>query len=202
MWRGLVRCRRGTTWGGIGGFGVGLGRYSAGMRLIGRMIGVLVVVVVLVGGVGVRAEGGVVAEKDAVEIRAALQGMTDAWNAHDMKKFVSYMTEDVEWVNVVGMWWRGKAQVYKAHERLHETMFRNRGLKDSERVEMRGIAPGVVVVTSIVPADGFTDSQGKVYPAGKNALTEVFVHRDGRWLVVEGHNTPIDEVAGKHDPGK
>ena len=46
-----------------------------------------------------------VPEQDAVEIRAALKGMEEAWNRHDMKAFVSYMTDDVEWVNVVGMWW-------------------------------------------------------------------------------------------------
>ena len=27
-------------------------------------------------------------------------------------------------------------------------------------------------------------------------MTEVFVHPGGKWLVAEGHNTPIDEGAG------
>ena len=95
-----------------------------------------------------------VAEKDATEIHAALQGMQDAWNHHDMKAFVSYMTDDVEWVNVVGHWWKGKAQVFKAHDVLHKTMFKERALHDSTDVELRLIAPGVVLVTSTVPADG------------------------------------------------
>jgi hypothetical protein len=50
-----------------------------------------------------RAQAMTVPEKDAVEIRAELQGMQDAWNRHDMKAFVTCMSDDVEWVNVVGM---------------------------------------------------------------------------------------------------
>jgi uncharacterized protein (TIGR02246 family) len=148
------------------------------------------------------AQTSAVPAKDAAEINAALAGMQSAWNAHDMKAFVSYMTDDVEWVNVVGMHWVGKAQVYKAHARLHETMFKGRSLKDATDVTMRRIAPDAVVVTSIVPADGFTDSQGRVFPANRNVLTETFVLRDGHWLVAEGHNTIIDEQAILHDPGK
>ena len=48
-----------------------------------------------------RAQATTVPEKDATEIRAELQGMQDAWNRHDMKAFVSCMSDDVEWVNVV-----------------------------------------------------------------------------------------------------
>ena len=109
---------------------------------------------------------------------------------HDMTAFVSYMTDDVEWVNVVGMWWKGKAQVFKAHDRLHKTMFKDRILHDAQTVELRAVAPGVVIATSVIPADGYTDSRGTVFPADRNVLTEVFVHRDGKWLVATKGITP------------
>jgi uncharacterized protein (TIGR02246 family) len=143
-----------------------------------------------------------VPEKDAAEIHAALDGMQAAWNHHDMKAFVSYMTDDVEWVNVVGMWWKGKAQVFKAHDALHKTIFKDRTLHDAQTVELRAIAPGVVVATSVIPADGYTTLHGTIEPPDRNVLTEVFVHRDGKWLVAEGHNTTIVEAAMAHDPGK
>jgi uncharacterized protein (TIGR02246 family) len=143
-----------------------------------------------------------VEEKDAVEIKAALHGMQAAWNHHDMKAFVSYMTEDVEWVNVVGMWWRGKAQVFKAHDAMHKGMFKDRDLLDAETTELRRIAPGVVLVTQVIPTDGYTTPDGQVVPPNRNVLTEVFVHQDGRWLVAQGHNTVIEERAQAHDPGK
>jgi uncharacterized protein (TIGR02246 family) len=137
-----------------------------------------------------------------VEIQAALDGMEAAWNRHDMKTFVDYMTDDVEWVNVVGMWWKGKEQVFKAHDTLHKGMFKDRGVHKPNSVAMRTVAPGVVIVTSVIPADAYTTPGGRVEPANRNVLTETFVQREGRWLVVEGHNTVIVEEAQAHDPGK
>jgi uncharacterized protein (TIGR02246 family) len=141
-------------------------------------------------------------QTDAAQIHAALKGMDDAWNRHDMKAFVSYMSEDVEWVNVVGMWWKGKAQVYKAHEAFHQTIFKNRQLHEPESVELRLVAPDTVLATVIAIADGFTTPSGHVEPAGRGVLTEVFVRRDGRWLVVQGHNTTIVEEAQRSNPVK
>jgi uncharacterized protein (TIGR02246 family) len=154
----------------------------------------------LVGGAQAQTIG--VDAKDAKEINAALDGMQAAWNHHDMKAFVGYMTDDVEWVNVVGMWWRGKAQVFKAHEAFHKTIFKDRDLHNADTTELRQMAPGVVVVTQIVPADGYTSPSGTVVPPNKNILTTVFVRHGDKWLVSEGHNTVIDERAAAHDPGK
>jgi uncharacterized protein (TIGR02246 family) len=143
-----------------------------------------------------------VPEKDATEIRAALQGMQDAWNRHDMKAFVGYMTEDVEWVNVRGSWWRGKDEVYKQHQWLHETIFKTRQLHDPEKLELRSVAPGVVIATSMMMADAFTTPDGHAEPASLNALTEVFVRRDGRWLVANGHNTVVVPPGPPRGTGK
>jgi uncharacterized protein (TIGR02246 family) len=163
---------------------------------------VAMAMVVILGGTTVSEAQTAVTGKDSVEIHTALEGMQAAWNHHDMKLFVSYMTDDVEWVNVVGMWWRGKAQVYKAHDALHKTMFKDRELHAPQSTAMRRIAPGVVVVTSVVPADAYKTPDGQVTPANRNVLTEIFVHRNGRWLVAEGHNTVIVEEAQAHDPGR
>ncbi|MGI4756353.1 MAG: SgcJ/EcaC family oxidoreductase [Janthinobacterium lividum] len=141
-----------------------------------------------------------VSEKDAAEIRAAISGLDRAWNTHDMKAYVSYMTEDANWVNVVGMWWKGKDQVYRAHEAFHRTIFKNRQLHEPETVSLRSITPDVVIATIIQTADGFTTPDGHTEPAGRAALTEVYVRREGKWLLTEGHNTTIVEAAQRSNP--
>ena len=138
----------------------------------------------------------------STQIRAALKGMDDAWNRHDMKAFVSYMADDVEWVNVVGMWWKGKTQVSQAHEAFHQTIFKNRQVHEPESIEQKQIGPDCVLVTMIARADGFTTPSGHVEPAGRSVLTEVFVKRDGKWLLVQGHNTTIVEDAQRSNPVK
>lgn len=143
-----------------------------------------------------------IAAEDAAGIHATLDGIQAAWNHHDMKAFVSYMTDDVEWVNVVGMCWRGKAQVFLAHDRMHKTTFKDRQWHDAESTELRQVAPGTVIVTQAVPMDGFPMPDGSPALPNRNMLTLVLVHRSGRWLIAEGHNTVIDPQAAAHDPGK
>jgi len=139
---------------------------------------------------------------DEAQIRAALHGMDDAWNHHDMQAFVSYMTDDVEWVNVVGMWWKGKDQVYRAHQAFHQTIFKERQIYPADTIELKQVAPGTVLVTLVQRADGFTTPTGHVEPTGRCVLTEVFVHRDNRWLLVQGHNTTLVEEAQRSNPIK
>ena len=141
-------------------------------------------------------------EQDAAQIRAALKGMDDAWNRHDMQAFVSYMADDAEWVNVVRMRWKGKEQVYRAHQAFHQTIFKNRQLHEPESTELRPVAPDCVVAMIVQAADGFTTPSGHVEPPGRGVLTVVFINRNGTWLVVQGHNTTVVEEAQRSNPVK
>jgi uncharacterized protein (TIGR02246 family) len=139
-------------------------------------------------------------EEDATQIHAALEGMDDAWNRHDMTAFVSHAADDVEWVNIVGMWWKGKAQVYKALNSFHKTMFKDRQVHEPQGTQLKMVAPNCVVANFIQTIDGFTSPSGQVMPAGRSVLTEVFVKRNGRWLLVRAQNTTIDEQALHFNP--
>jgi hypothetical protein len=69
-------------------------------------------------------------------------------------------------------------------------------------IGLRAVAPGVVVATTVAWADGFTTPAGHVEPPSRNVLTQVFVRRDGRWLVTDGHNTTVVEEAQRSNPVK
>ena len=143
-----------------------------------------------------------ISDGDATQIHAALKGMDDAWNRHDMAAFVSYAAEDVEWVNIVGMWWKGKEQVYKALNAFHQTMFKDRQVHEPQSTQLRMIAPNCVVANFIQTIDGFTTPSGQFLPAGRSVLTEVFVKHNGKWLLVQAQNTTIDEEALRFNPVK
>src|SRR3982751_7128989 len=56
---------------------------------------------------------------DESAVRALVSEFANTWNRHDMKAMHELDTEDVEWVNVMGHHWRGKAAVYKGHDTIH-----------------------------------------------------------------------------------
>ena len=60
---------------------------------------------------------------DESAVRTIVSEFANTWNRHDMKAMHELDTEDVEWINVTGNYWRGKAAVYKGHDTIHRTIF-------------------------------------------------------------------------------
>ena len=138
-------------------------------------------------------------EKSAVE--KTLAGFTHAWNVHDMDALASLVTEDADWVNVVGMHWRGKADIVKAHKAFHAVMFRAVSMHEID-CQITEIAPGVVVAFATSRVDDYSTPDGRRIVDPHTRTTWVLIEQDGRWLVRSAHNTTIDPVAARHDPSK
>ena len=144
-----------------------------------------------------------VAADDAAAIRALLDKRRDAWNRHDMDAFVADLMPDIEWINVVGMRWKGRDTVLRAHAALHRGMMAHSRMLPPELVEMREIAPNVVIVTQINRLDGVAPRpDGKPYPNDGNLITMVFVKSRGGWQIAHVRNGHIDKQAAAHDPAK
>ena len=62
---------------------------------------------------------------DESAVRSLVNEFANTWNRHDMKAMHELDTDDVEWINVTGNDWRGKATVYKGHDTIHRTIFAN-----------------------------------------------------------------------------
>lgn len=136
---------------------------------------------------------------DEQAVRGVVSAYETAWNRHDMAEFGRLFTEDAEWVNIVGMWWRGRADVQKAHQAFHEVMFRDVPLHFTD-VAVRTVAPGVAVAIGTIQMGDYTTPGGHTVRDTRDRMTLVMVQRDGRWKIVSGHNTVIDPVAARHDP--
>lgn len=55
---------------------------------------------------------------------ALAQAWMDAWNAHDMDAAARLVTSEVEFVNVAGLWLRGREEFLELHRRIHATQMR------------------------------------------------------------------------------
>ncbi len=139
------------------------------------------------------------ATEDRKGVEATLDGMIATWNRHDMDGFGALLTEDCEWVNVVGAYWPTKAAIMKALRVYHATMFKDVGQHETSR-SVSEIAPGVAIGIVTFTMDDYKTPDGRVMRGVENRLTYIMVKQDGRWLVRSGHNTTIDPIAVAHDP--
>ncbi len=137
--------------------------------------------------------------EDKAGITAVVQAFERIWNEHQIHKLESIFTQDAEWVNIVGMWWRGRAQIINALHTFHQSMFRNHNMR-LVALEIRMVTPEVAIATETQSTDAFQTPDGNLIAEGLNRLTFVLTKRDGNWLIANGHNTIIDAEAEKNDP--
>lgn len=149
----------------------------------------------------VKASTSELSKEDDQAVREIVAGYEKAWNSHDMKSLAKLFREDAQWVNKVGMHWRGRDEIMVAHTEFHETIFKNHSYR-TDAVETRLIAPGVSVAVVTETFDGFKAPDGRDWPKARNRLSYVLVKGPDGWKVAHGQNVEVDEVAAKHDPIK
>ena len=69
------------------------------------------------------------------------------WNAHDMSALGALFAQDADFVNVVGIRWKGRAAVQAAHQASHSSMFRSSRLAIGN-TDIRLMSPSVAVSRS------------------------------------------------------
>jgi uncharacterized protein (TIGR02246 family) len=144
--------------------------------------------------------GSSVSAADEAAVRAIIDRQTDAWNKHDMAAFVADAMPDVDWINVVGMHWKGRDAVMKAYVLLHTGMFESSHMLTPEVTMMREIAPNVIVETHVNRIEGVGAlPSGAAYPTNGNLLTLVIVKTQSGWRIAHAHNTTMAYDRPKKD---
>ena len=143
---------------------------------------------------------------DDAAIRQVVRQMTTNYTDHKFADMATYTTPDVSWVNIVGMWWRGRPQVQMAHQQIFDTVFNGVAFTPGA-VTVRGITPDVAVVNmyckvgAFYPPDGVNHGTNKMGD-NEDLLTLVMVKKQGKWLLTAGQNTPVDARATATDPAR
>src|ERR1044071_852761 len=126
-------------------------------------------------------------EEDTKAVRDLEKKQGEAWNRHDAKAYAALFTEDGDCVNVVGWWWKGRAEIEKKLTDAYVYVFRESELKIGE-VIVRFLQPSTAVVHVRWTMTGARTPQGIPTPQ-QGIQTQVVQKLDGRWLIAAFQNT-------------
>jgi uncharacterized protein (TIGR02246 family) len=141
--------------------------------------------------------------KDEAAIDAQIDAMVYSWNHHNYDDLKNYTTENTDWVNVVGMWWKGRKESQYAHQILHNTVFKT-AIMRKKSVSIRFVTKDVAIAHVVLYASGgdVRMPDGKKMGPTDGMATLVYVNQNGKWLMTAGENVIIDKAAQQSDPVK
>ena len=100
--------------------------------------------------------------------------------------------EDAEFVNVVGLWWKGREEIKRAHVATHTTKFRDSRLTITNIV-IRFVKPDVAITRSSWELTGHLGPSGEALPKRRGILMNIIVRIDDEWKIIDSQNTDIIE---------
>lgn len=139
--------------------------------------------------------------KDELAINANVDAMIYSWNNHNYDDLKNYTTEDTDWVNGPGMWWKGREESQYAHQIYHNTIFKE-SLLEKKSVFIRFITKDVAIAHLYWHFSAFTDPAGKILGPDDCIATIVYKKQKGKWLMEAGQNVAIVKEVQQYDPVK
>lgn len=127
-------------------------------------------------------------QADRAQVEKLVHDFEAAWNRHDMRAFAELFHEDAEWIHWRGGLWSGKPEIYEGHKAIHETYYRTSRAKLQGIEALHFLAPTVAYVRVRSDMTGDARFPGETF---RYRRTMILGKRDGRWLIIKGHNTRI-----------
>lgn len=113
------------------------------------------------------------------------------WNERQAAGIASLFKEDAEFVNVVGLWWHNRQDIYKAHDYGLKVIFKDSEIKMT-KTRIKYILENVAIVHAKMKLTGQTGHGEVNQPAMRQTLfTFVAEQTPQGWICVSAHNTDI-----------
>ncbi len=152
----------------------------------------LLLSLVLPVGIAAAAEPG---QRPEQALQAAAEELAEQfridWNSHDMDAMGQLFTKDADFVNVLGMHLKGRAQIVARHKEIHVMQFKD-SVWVTHSVASQLLSPEFGLVHVNWGMSGDRDPDGAPRKPRDGIFSWLLLRqRDGTWLIRSAHNTNI-----------
>jgi len=124
---------------------------------------------------------------DEAAIRAVQEHQADAWNRHDAAAYARLFTEEGDVVNVVGWWWRGRAQIESKLTSAFAFVFHESRLTITE-TSVRFLNPTLAIAHVRWTMTG-AKTPPNMPPPTEGIQMQILQKSAGHWLIQSFQNT-------------
>lgn len=128
---------------------------------------------------------------------AVARAFFDRWNEGDADGIAALFVEDADFVNVVGLWWRNRRAIRKAHDYGFRRIFQNARVEIT-KLSVRELTPDIHIVHTVSTLDGQTGIGGAEASQRVAVISMVTQRRESEFQIVSCQNTDHVEGADTH----
>ncbi|MEP7358156.1 MAG: SgcJ/EcaC family oxidoreductase [Anaerolineales bacterium] len=125
---------------------------------------------------------------DVLAIGVLEARQAQAWNAHDAAAYADLFTPEGDVVNVLGWWWRGRAEIKHQLTEAFAYVFRDSTLTLTE-VDVRLLEANVAIVHVRWTLEGAHAPPGAPQPPRQGIQLQVLRRADDGWRIASFQNT-------------
>jgi len=126
-------------------------------------------------------------EAEQMPIRELEKQQQDAWNRHDAKAYANLFGEDGDCVNVVGWWWKGRAEIEKKLTAAYAFVFRESVLTITD-IDVKFPSPEMAIAHVRWTMVGARTPEALPKPQ-QGIQTQLLQKQKGKWLIIAFQNT-------------
>jgi uncharacterized protein (TIGR02246 family) len=121
--------------------------------------------------------------QETKQVLATVSAFAEAWNQHDMVAFGELFAPGAEFVNVDGLWWKGKESISAAHALTHASTFKDSRLTILS-TQVRFLAEEIAIARSKWSLDGSLGPDGEALPQRTGMMVSVLRRVSGAWKIM------------------
>jgi uncharacterized protein (TIGR02246 family) len=127
---------------------------------------------------------------DVAAIKKLAQQWEEAWNKKDATSMTALLSEDVDFVTVLGPkgWMKGHEQFHEAHARMFRTLFPESVWKNKE-THVKFLRDDLAIQRVLWQTTGDKVRHRKHGELREGIFTWVVEKKDGKWLIIASQNT-------------
>ncbi len=130
--------------------------------------------------------------KDTEAIRNIALKWQDDWNRHDMEALAALVAEDIDFVNVAGIWLKTRKEFKVFHAQRHEMQFKE-SVWTTKNTTVKFVKSDIAVAHVEWLVKGDKDPDGTLRQPRQGIFTWVLEQKKGAWLIIAAQNTNIRE---------
>ena len=134
------------------------------------------------------APGAFAQQDDVAAIRALQVKQAEAWNRHDAKAYAALFSVDGDVVNVLGWWWRSRAEIERKLTDAFAWVFRDSTLTFTD-VDVRMLDASTAIAHARWTLDGAKVPPGAPAPPRTGIQLQILRKEAGTWQIVSFQNT-------------